>query len=146
MSRIGKSMKTENILVIAGSLGAETLYKKSWIPVGNEHHLALPWRRLSTEELMLLNCDTEEDSWEFLGLPGDQNQSILNEVNPEYSLHGLMLKLKLQYFGHLMWKAQSEKTTMLEKIQGRRRSGWQKMRWLDSITDSMTWIWANSGR
>ena len=66
------------------------------------------------------------------------NQSILKEVNPEYSLEGLMLKLKLQYFGHLMRRADSlEKTLMLGKIEGRRRRGQQRMRWLDGITDSM---------
>ena len=66
------------------------------------------------------------------------NQSILNEISPEYSLEGLMLKLKLQYFGHLMWRADSfEKTLMLGKIEGRRRRGCQRMRWLDGITDSM---------
>ena len=66
------------------------------------------------------------------------NQSILKEINPEYSLEGLMLKLKLQYFGHLMWRTDSlEKTLMLEKIEGGRRRGWQRMRWLYGITDSM---------
>ena len=66
------------------------------------------------------------------------NQSILKEISPEYSLEGLMLKLKLQYFGHLMGKADSfEKTLMLGKIEGGRRRGWQRMRWLDGITDSM---------
>ena len=66
------------------------------------------------------------------------NQSILKEINPEYSLEGLMLKLKLQYFGHLMQRADSmEKTLMLGKIEGRRRRGQQRMRWLDDITDSM---------
>ena len=66
------------------------------------------------------------------------NQSILKEISPECSLEGLMLKLKLQYFGHLMWRADSlEKTLMLGKIEGRRRRGWQRMRWLDGITDSM---------
>ena len=66
------------------------------------------------------------------------NQSILKEISPEYSLEGLMLKLKLQYFGHLMWRADSfEKTPILGKIEGRRRRGWQSMRWLDCITDSM---------
>ena len=66
------------------------------------------------------------------------NQSILKEINPEYSLEGLMLKLKLQYFGHLMWRADSlEKTLMLGKIEGRRRRGRQRMKWLDSIMDSM---------
>ena len=66
------------------------------------------------------------------------NQSILKEISPEYSLEGLMLKLKLQYFGHLMQRADSfEKTLMLGKIEGRRRRERQRMRWLDGITDSM---------
>ena len=66
------------------------------------------------------------------------NQSSLKEISPEYSLEGLMLKLKLQYFGHLMPRTDSlEKTLMLRKIDGRRRSGQQRMRWLDGITDSM---------
>ena len=79
----------------------------------------------------------------FLRVPwtaGRSNQSILKEINPEYSLEGLMLKLKLtlQYFGHLMWRANSlEKTLMLGKIEGRRRRGQQRMRRLDDITDSM---------
>ena len=74
------------------------------------------------------------------------NQSVLKEINPEYStLEGLMLKLKLQYFGHLMWRARSlEKTLMLGKIEGRRR-GQHRMRWLDGITDSMEMSWASSG-
>ena len=66
------------------------------------------------------------------------NQSILKEINPEYSLEGLMLKLKLQYFGHLMQRTDSlEKTLMLGKVQGRRRRGQQRMKWLDGITDFM---------
>ena len=66
------------------------------------------------------------------------NQSILKEISPECSLEGLMLKLKLQYFGHLMWRADSfEKTLMLAKIEGRRRRGQERMRWLDGIADSM---------
>ena len=66
------------------------------------------------------------------------NQSILKEISPEYSLEGLMLKLKLQYFGHLMRRADSlEKTLMLRKIEGRRRRGQKRMRWLDGITDLM---------
>ena len=66
------------------------------------------------------------------------NQSVLKEINPEYSLEGLILKLKLQYFGHLMQMAYSlEKTLLLAKIEGRRRSGQQKMRWLDGINDSV---------
>ena len=66
------------------------------------------------------------------------NQSMLKKISPEYSLEGLMLKLKLQYFGHLMQRAHSlEKTLMLGKIEGKRRSGQQRMRWWDGITDSM---------
>ena len=77
----------------------------------------------------------------FLRIPwtaSKSNQSILKEISPEYLLEGLMLKLKLQYFGHLMQRADSfEKTLLLGKIEGRRRRGWQRMRWLDGITDSM---------
>ena len=65
------------------------------------------------------------------------NQSILKEISSEYSLEGLMLKLKLQYFGHLMWTDSLEKTLMLGEIEGRKRRGWQRMRWLDGITNSM---------
>ena len=79
--------------------------------------------------------------WRLLRVPWiarRSNQSILKEISPEYSLEGLMLKLKLQYFGHLMWRTDSfEKTPMLGKIEGERRRGWQRMRWLDGITDSM---------
>ena len=72
------------------------------------------------------------------------NQSILKEISPEYSLEGLMLKLKLQYFGHLMWRTDSlEKSLKLGKIEGRRRR-WQRIRCLDGITDQRTWVWASS--
>ena len=75
-------------------------------------------------------------SWESLGLQDQISQ--LQEINPEYSLEGLMLKLKLQYFGHLMWRTDSlEKILMLGKVEGRRRRGQQRMRWLDGITDKM---------
>ena len=87
---------------------------------------------------MLLNCRVGED---FLRVPWTarrSNQSILKEISRGCSLGGLMLKLKLQYFGHLMWRTDSlEKTLMLGKIEGRRRRGWQRMRWLSGITDSM---------
>ena len=74
------------------------------------------------------------------------NQSILKEISPEYSLEGLMLKLKLQYSGHLMWRADSsEKTLLLWKIKGRRRRGQQRIRWFDGITTQWTWVWVNSG-
>ena len=83
---------------------------------------------------MLLNCGVEEDPW----TTRKSNQSILKEISPEYSLEGLMLKLKLQYFGHLMRRTDSlENTLMLRKIEGRRRKGQQRMGWLDGITDSM---------
>ena len=73
-------------------------------------------------------------------------QSILKEISPEYLLEGLMLKLKLQHFGHLMWRTDLlEKTLMLGKIEGRRKRGWQGMRWLDGITDLMDIVWASSG-
>ena len=93
-------------------------------------------RKLSTKELMLLNCGVGEDS---LKIPwtARSNHSMLKEISPEYSLEGLMLKLKLQYFGHLMHRTDSlEKTLMLGKIEGRRR-GQQRMRWLDGVTDLM---------
>ena len=73
------------------------------------------------------------------------NQSILKEISPEYSLERLMLRLKLQPFGHLMWRADSlEKTLMLGKIEGRRKRGWQRMRWLYGITDSVDVSWIGS--
>ena len=80
-----------------------------------------------------------EDSWESLELQGDPtSQSILKEISPGYSLEGLMLKLKVQYFGHLMWRADSlEKTLILGKIEVGRRRGGQRMRWLHGITDLM---------
>ena len=90
---------------------------------------------------MLLNCGVGEDSWQSLALQGDQ--AILKEINLEYSLQGLMLKLQLQYFGHLMQRTDSlEKTLMLGKTEGGRRRGWEDwmaspMRW--------TWVWVNSG-
>ena len=83
---------------------------------------------------MLLNCGVGEESWESLGL---QDQSILKEISLQYTLEGLMLKLKVQYFGHLMQRTDSlEKPLMLGKIEGRRRRGWQRIRWLDGITNS----------
>ena len=87
--------------------------------------------------MILLNCGVAE----LLRVPWiarRSNQSILKEINPEYSLEGLMLKLKLQYFGHLIRRADSlEKSLMLGKIEGRRRKGCQRMRWQDGITDAM---------
>ena len=83
---------------------------------------------------MLLNCGVGEDPW----TARRSNQSILKEISPGISLEGMMLKLKLQYFGHLMRRVDSlEKTLMLGGIGGRRRTGQQRVRWLDGITDSM---------
>ena len=95
------------------------------------------WRKLSAEELMFLKCGVRR----LLRVPWTarrSNQSILKEISPGCSLEGLMLKLKLQYFCHLMRRVDSlEKTLMLGGIGGRRRRGRQRMRWLDGITDSM---------
>ena len=89
---------------------------------------------------MLLNCGVGEE----LRVPWTarrSNQSILKEISSEYSLEGMILKLKLQYFGHLMQRADSfEKTLMLGKIEGRRSRGQQRMRWLDGITDTMDMV------
>ena len=86
---------------------------------------------------MHLNCGVGEDSLRVPWAARRSNQSILKEINPEYSLEVLMLKLKLQYFGYLQRTDSLEKTLMLGKIEGRRRRGWQRMRWLNGITDSM---------
>ena len=101
--------------------GCELEYKENWVPK-NWCFWTVCWRRR-------------------LRVPWTarrSNQSILKEISPEYSLEGLRLKLKLQYFGHLMWITDSlEKTLMLGRVEGRRRKGQQRMRWLDGITDSM---------
>ena len=87
---------------------------------------------------MLLNCGIGEDSLRVPWTAGRPNQSILKEISPGMSLEGMMLKLKFQYFGHLMRRVDSlEKTLMLGGTRGRRRRGRQRMRWLDGITDSM---------
>ena len=96
------------------------------------------WRRLSAEKLMLLNCGVGEDSWESLGLKGDPTSPFWRRSALDIPLEGMMLKLKLQYFGHLMGRVDSlEKTLMLGGIGGWRRRGRQKMIWLNGIADSM---------
>ena len=106
-------------------------HKEGWVSKNWYFWTVGCWRRLL------------RDSWRARR----SNQSILKEINPEYSLEGLMLKLHLQYFSHLVGRANSlEKTLMLGKIQGKRRRGWQRMRWLDGIIAQWTWIWANSRR
>ena len=95
------------------------------------------WRKLSAEELMLLNCGVGEDPW-VPWTARRSNQSILKEISPGCSLEGMILKLKLQYFGHLMQRLDSlEKTLMLGGIGGRKKRGRQRMRWLVGITDSI---------
>ena len=97
-----------------------------------------PQRRLNTEEFMLLNCGVGTRLLRVPWTARRSNQSILKEISPGCSFKGLMLKLKLQYFSHLMRKADSfEKTLMLGKIEGRRRWGQQRATWLDGITYSM---------
>ena len=99
----------------------ELNYKESWTPK-NWCFWTVVWRRLLR----------------FPWITRRFNQSILKEISPEYSLEGLMLKLKLQYFGHLMWRTDSlEKTLRLGKIEGKRRRGRQRTRWLNGIIDSM---------
>ena len=94
-------------------------------------------KKAECQRIELLNCGVGEDSWESWAARRS-NQSILKEIGPEYSLEGLMLKLKLQYFGHPMWRTDSfEKPLMLGKIESRRRRRQQTMRWLDGISDSM---------
>ena len=96
-----------------------------------------PYRKLSAEELTLLNCGVGRRLSRVPWTARRSNQSILKEISPEYSLEGPRLKLKLQYFGHLMGRTDSlENTLMLGKIEGRRRRGRWRMRWLDGITDS----------
>ena len=95
------------------------------------------WRKLSTKELILLNCAVGEDSWQSLGLQGDPTSPSWRSQSWVFSGSGLMLNLKLHYSGHFMWRIDSlVKTLMLGGIGGRRRRGRQRMRWLNGITDS----------
>ena len=96
------------------------------------------WELDHKEGWVLSICGAGEDSWGSLGLRGDQTSQSERKSTLECSLEGLMLKLKLQYFGYLIQRADTlEKTLMLGKIEGRRRRGWQRVRWLDGITDSI---------
>ena len=97
-----------------------------------------PQRRQNAKELMPLNYGAGETLLKVPWTARRSSQSISREINPEYSLEGLTLKLKLQYFGHLMQEANSlEKTVILGKTEGKRRRGHQRMRWLDGIIDAM---------
>ena len=129
MTNLDSILKSETLLCQQTTIWSR-LWFFHWSCMGVRVGL---WKKVSAEKLMLLNCG--------VGVPWTarrSNQSILKELSPGCSLEGLMLKLKLQYFGHLMWRADSlEKTLMLGGIGGRRRKGWQRMRWLDGITDCM---------
>ena len=95
-------------------------------------------KKAKSWRMMLLNCCVRRRLLRVCWTARRSNKSILKEISPENLLEGLMLKLKLQYFGHLMWRTDSlEKTFMLEMIEGRRRRGWQRIKWLDAITNSL---------
>ena len=116
-------------------------YSKSWKTEVRTANWSSRFRRKDRIELWPVKCPNPLTCFLTYLLTychmGQLNQSILREINPEYSLEELMLRLKRQYFGHLMQRANSlEKTLMLGKTEGKRRGGWQKMRWLDGITDS----------
>ena len=133
MTNIDNMLKSRDITlltkghILKATVFPEVMYNgKSWTIT-----------RQNVKELMPLNCGAGEDL-RVLWTTRRSKKSILKEINPEYSLEGLMLKLKLQYFGYLMQRDNSlEKTRMLWKTEGKKRTGWQKMRWFDSITDLM---------
>ena len=161
-SDCGLEIKRCLLLVRTAVTGLDSILKSKDIPLLTKIHIVKAivfpvvtytcesWtiKKATTKELMLSNCGAGEDSW--LRVPciaRRSNQSILKEINPECSLEGLVLKLKLQYFGHLMQRANSlEKTLVLGMIECKRR-GWQRMRWLEIASPTQwTWIWANLGR
>ena len=127
MTNLNNILKSRDI-TLPTKFSSSHVWMWGWTIKEGEH-----WR---TDAFEL--CSVGEDSGESPWTATRSNQSILKEISPEYSLEGLMLKVKLQYFGHLMQRADSlEKTLMLGKMEGRRRSGRQRMRWLDGITNSM---------
>ena len=132
MTNLDRELKSRDITLLT----KVHLVKTMVLPVAM-YRRERPQRKLRTEELMPSNCGAREDS-RVTWTVRIANQSILKENNPEYSLKGLMWKLKLLYFGHLMQRASSlEKTLMLGKIEDKRRRGLQGMRWLGGITNSM---------
>ena len=133
----------EHLVVSRGSLDWHAI-DVLWIEARHsskyliKHRISPTTKNYPAQIPLVLRLKSPANPTLSLGLQGDQASLILKEINPEYSLKGLMLKLKLQYFGHLMRRADSlEKTLMLGKIEGRRKRGWQRRRWLDGITDSM---------
>ena len=133
----GNYDKPRQLIKISYHFASKGPYSQSYGPIVMYRCESSSWRRLSTEELMLSTLEFKKT----LGSPLDSKE--IKPVSPKgnpwnQSLEGLMLKLKLQYFGHLMWRAYSlQKTLMLGKIEGKRRRGWQRLRWSDSVTDSM---------
>ena len=124
------------------------LLEYSWFPYSQGYIWSSRWsctvvrdeleKRQNAKQLMSSNCDAGNRLLKAPWTARRSNQSILVEINPEYSLEGLMLKLKPQYFGHLIWRVDSmKKSLMLGKIEGRRRRGCQRMWWLEDITDAM---------
>ena len=141
ITNLGSMLKSRNITLPT----KVHIVKVMVFPVVCMDVRAGPYRRLNTEELMLSNCGTGKDL-RVPGTAGRSNQSILNKINPDYSLEGLMPRLKLQYFGHLMWRADSlVKTQMLGKIEGRRRRddrGWDG--WMAPLSQ-WTWVEQSPG-
>ena len=140
--------KPMEILKYVSTLGGNSDILKRILSWFSDMHMVFPVVRYGCESWTIKKAECWRiDAFELwcwrrlLRVPWTartSNQSILKEISPECSLEGLMLKLKLQYFGPLMWTVDSfEKTVMLGKIEGRRRRGWQRMRWLDGITNSM---------
>ena len=140
LTNLDSTLKTKDITLLT----KVHLVKAMVFPVVFVDGRVGQWRKLSTEELMLLNCGVK-----LLRVPWTvrrSNQSFLNKISPEYSLEGLMLKLRLQYFGHLMWRTDSlEKTLMLDKIEAREEDDREWDGWMASPT-GWTWVWARSGR
>ena len=121
-----------------GGLWELVMDREAWHTAVLEVAKSWTIKKAEAEELIVLNCGFWRRLLRVPWTTRRSNQSILKESSPEYSLEGLMLKLKLQYFGHLMLRTDSlEKPLMLGKIEGGRRRGRQRMRWLDGITDSM---------
>ena len=139
MTKLDSVLKCKDIILLT----KVHLFKAIVFPVVKSWCESWTIKQVGHQRIDALNCSVGEDSWESLRLKRDQTSQFLKEINPDYSLEGLMLKLKLQYFRHLMWRADTlEKTLMLGKIEGRRRRGWKRMMsWLYGVTES--WVWAN---
>ena len=132
---MNSSIRMENVSLITNSANKSLSSQSYGFSSSHVWMWELDYKE-SIEELILLKCGVGEDSLRFPWTARKSIQSILKETSPEYSLERLMLRLKFQYFGHLMWRTNSlEKPLMLGKIEGKRRRGRQRMRWLDGITN-----------